>query len=418
MSRDARPRQATCSSSTRWLGYKVLPIGAGVPPRDTHPDGVASQRTARVSKPLADDPKTHVSGPELAMRRVLLLAAAGAAVVAVLAGLGRLGVVSGWCGSHAAAHGPLFVLGALAVVIQVERAAFLGHRWGYAAPVLGTCVTVTVLANLPGAPAFAIASALALVAVNASIVRGRPTAFAWLMLVGSGVLLVGAIAWALDRPVYQLVSAWMAFLVLTIVAERVEISRLGPMPRRTVLWVAGIIATFAASACAAAFGVSYALRGFGAAAILVGVWQVRFDMARRTLDRPGLSRFAAVGVLLGTSWLILSGVLFATTAVPPAGPLYDAALHAVFVGYVLSMVFSHAPFILPIVARASVPFSPWLYVPLLVLHVGLLARVVGDLASRSDLRQAGGVANAAALVLFVLFVLVAALMRRAKPVPA
>jgi hypothetical protein len=77
-------------------------------------------------------------------------------------------------------------------------------------------------------------------------------------------------------------------------------------------------------------------------------------------------------------------------------------LHGVFVGFVLSLVFGHALIILPAVARTSVPFHALLYVPLLVLHVGLVARWGGDLLGVPLLRQAGGLLNALALLAFPL----------------
>ena len=145
---------------------------------------------------------------------------------------------------------------------------------------------------------------------------------------------------------------------------------------------------------------------------LIGLWQLRFDLARRTVRLPGLPRFAALGVLLGAAWLAVCGALVATREVPAAGPVYDAALHAVLVGYVLSMVFAHAPIILPAVARVRVPFHAVLYLPLATLHLGLALRVIGDLAGSAVLRSTGAGANAAALVLYALSVLWAVRARR------
>jgi hypothetical protein len=99
--------------------------------------------------------------------------------------------------------------------------------------------------------------------------------------------------------------------------------------------------------------------------------------------------------------LTSAGLLLTVLGLPAAGPSYDAILHAVFVGFVLSMVFGHAPLILPAVARIALPFHRVLYAPLLLLHIGLLARCSGDLALVPWLRQAGGLLNALALVAFV-----------------
>ena len=356
----------------------------------------------------------HVKGPapELTLRRGLLLVIAATALTGVFAGLGRLGVLVAWGPRYAPEHGPLLVLGTFGTVIALERAVALGRPWAWASPVLGAIGAVATLAGIGGAPWAASASALALVGLNAAIVRKQAAAFTWLMLLGSAVLLVGDVLWALGRPVFQVVPAWLGFFVLTIVAERLELSRLAPTPRRATVALVALSSLVALTACAAALGLPASLRPLGITLGLTALWQLRYDLARRTLRRPGLPRFAASGVMLGAGWLLVSGALLASKGLPPAGPLYDAALHGVFVGYVLSMVFAHAPIILPAVARVSVPYTPLLFLPLAALHLGLLARVAGDLCGSAPLRQWGAVTNAVALGLFALSLLGARFLRR------
>nr|BFE78123.1 hypothetical protein GCM10020093_007240 [Planobispora longispora] len=80
--------------------------------------------------------------------------------------------------------------------------------------------------------------------------------------------------------------------------------------------------------------------------------------------------------------------------------LYDAALHALFLGFVMSMVFGHAPVILPAVLRVRLPYRPVLYLPLTVLHAAVAVRVAGDLAGAGGMRTAGGVLAEVALFMF------------------
>src|SRR5690606_34191656 len=65
-----------------------------------------------------------------------------------------------------------------------------------------------------------------------------------------------------------------------------------------------------------------------------------------------------------------------------------------------SMVFGHAPVILPAVLRVRLPYHPVLYAPLALLHVSLLVRVAGDLAGSAAARTIGGVLGEASLLLF------------------
>jgi hypothetical protein len=64
-------------------------------------------------------------------------------------------------------------------------------------------------------------------------------------------------------------------------------------------------------------------------------------------------------------------------------------------------VFGHAPIILPAVLRVKLPYTPWFYVPLVLLHGSLVVRIGGDALTRFDCIRAGGLLNALALAAFV-----------------
>jgi hypothetical protein len=77
-------------------------------------------------------------------------------------------------------------------------------------------------------------------------------------------------------------------------------------------------------------------------------------------------------------------------------------IHALFLGFVISMVFGHAPVILPAVLGLPLPYRPWFYGHLVMLHAGLLIRIVlGDLLGLSVAWQLGGVLNVVAVLLFL-----------------
>ena len=340
----------------------------------------------------------------LTVRRSLLAFAAAAAVSGVLSGLSRLGIAAAWGSELAPLHGGLFVLGFFGTVISLERAVALGRAWGYAAPSCSALAALALLARARWAAWPALFGALALVALNVAIVRKQAEPFTRMMLLGSLVLLAGNALFAAGFPVFQVVWTWIAFFVLTIAAERLELSRLAQTPRWAGHLLTSCAYALAVSACARALGSAAAGRALGVTLALIGTWQLCFDLARRTARLPGLPRFVALGVLLGAAWLVVAGTLVAGFDVPAAGPRYDAALHAVLVGYVVSMVFAHAPIILPAVTRVRFPFHALLYVPLATLHLSLALRLTGDLSDQTALRGAGASGNAAALILYVLTV--------------
>jgi len=116
----------------------------------------------------------------------------------------------------------------------------------------------------------------------------------------------------------------------------------------------------------------------------------------------GLTRFIAVCLLSGYVWLAIgSAVILAARGLVPGTASYDAALHAIALGFVFSMVFGHAPIIFPAVLRVAVPYHPTFYLPLALLHGSLALRLAGDAAGQLDWIRVGGLLNALALAAFI-----------------
>jgi hypothetical protein len=85
-----------------------------------------------------------------------------------------------------------------------------------------------------------------------------------------------------------------------------------------------------------------------------------------------------------------------------AGPFYDAAMHSVFLGFVFAMIFAHAPIVFPAVLSIPMQYTARFYIPLVLLHGTLLARVSGNLFGWWEGRLWGGLLNAATILLFLL----------------
>ena len=139
------------------------------------------------------------------------------------------------------------------------------------------------------------------------------------------------------------------------------------------------VATVLGGVVAATWWPEPGVRALGVGLIALTWWLARHDVARRTVRQRGLTRFMAVSLLGGYVWLGVGGAIAAVTGVAMPGVLYDALLHAVFVGFVMSMVFAHAPIIFPAVLGLPLAYRPSFYLHVGVLHVSLIVRVVGDL---------------------------------------
>jgi hypothetical protein len=354
--------------------------------------------------------------------RLPFLVPGGLALLAALwGGLVRLGWPlpaprPGWV----TLHGPLMVSGFLGTVIGLERAVALGGRWPYLAPLATGLGALALLLGAPVATGALLITlgAAALAAVFAVIVGRQPALFTITMALGTLAWLVGDALWLAGWPVYRVVLWWAAFLVLTIAGERLELSRLLQLDTTArTTFVAIVVAMLAALALDGALP-GAGIRVIGAAMVALAAWLGLYDIARRTVRRSGLTRFIAAALLSGYAWLGASGLLALWWGEVAAGPPYDAMLHALFLGFVFSMIFGHAPMILPAVLGVSVSYRPAFYAHLALLHASLVLRILGDLGPWLPGRRWGGLLNVLAVALFLGNTVHAVLgARRAGPAP-
>lgn len=334
-------------------------------------------------------------------RLAFALCAAALLLAAVIGGLLRAGVAvplpagQAWPGAAVTAHAFLMMSGFIGTVIALERAVALKARLAFAAPLLSALSGLVMLAGAD-APAswLAVAAALVFIGVNVRIVDRQPAPHTALLLAGATAWLVGNVLLAVGGPTYAVLPWWFVFIVLTIAAERLEMTRL--MRRRR--GAAGLLHTTLAAllAGAAAFAVAPAWGGivFGAALVGLAAWLLVFDIARRTVLARGLPRYMALCLLTGYAWLAVAGAAWMAAAW--GIPARDTALHALGLGFVFSMMLGHAPVILPALARVKLQFGGFFYVPLVLLQASLVLRLVPG-----GLLDLGAAGNAAAIALFV-----------------
>lgn len=341
--------------------------------------------------------------------RILLPVVLLLAILALLAGLWAGLLRLGWSLPNiqinfSMAHGPLMVSGFLGTVIALERVVALKKGWMYAAPLLTGLGWVVSLAfpKTGLGPLLTTLGSLGLVAILGIMIRREPALHTITIGAGTVCWLVGNLLWLSGLAVYQIVFWWAAFLILTITGERLELSRVLQMTRlkQTLflvcagLFLAGVILGMFVSQIGAR------LAGFGLLGL--ALWLLWFDLARRNLrHRIPLTRYIARCLYAGYFWLGLSGLLSLWFGAVFAGPPYDAVLHSIFVGFTISMIFGHAPIILPALLNRMLPFHPSFYLSLILLHASLLLRIAGDLGNGYLLRQWGGLLNEISILLFL-----------------
>lgn len=316
-------------------------------------------------------------------------------------------------------HGTLLVLGFVGTLVALERAVALRRWWGFTAPVglgLGGIALVTSLPLWVG-QAVLLVGTLAMLLCYAGLWRRQPAAAIAIQVLGAACASGAAALWLGGAPVATTLPWLAAFLVLTIAGERVELSRVdGVTPEKEAHALTAVVALAAAVVVATLWpDVGHVL--LGAALLGLVAWLVSHDVAWRTVRGTGAPRFMAWCLLGGYAWLTVAGLVWLLVGYVPSGPGYDAVVHAVFLGFVLSMIMAHASVILPAVLRVALPYRPAFYVPVALLHASLALRLVGgDLRGQSWALQLGGALNIAAVLLFVVLAVGSAMLATLRPV--
>ncbi|QNN55022.1 hypothetical protein H9L09_12575 [Nocardioides mesophilus] len=300
-------------------------------------------------------------------------------------------------------HGMLLVFGFVGTTIALERAVALRRPAGFAAPGLlgaGGLLLVSPAPLVLGRGVL-LGGAVALVGVYVPLWRRQRDDSVLVQAFGA-VLGVGALALWLGGVGVPVLLPWlMGFVVLTIGGERLELARLAMGPTAgTVLLLLSAVLVAGVTAALLWPGAGYPLLGVALLG-LVG-WLAFHDVARRLVRADGLARYMALCMLAGYFWLAVAGTTWALGGAATEGVRYDVVVHAVFLGFTLSMIMAHAPVILPAVLRRPLPYRPALLAPVALLHLSLVLRLwAGDALGRQSAWQVGGALNVTALLLFV-----------------
>jgi hypothetical protein len=342
-------------------------------------------------------------------RLVLLLIGALAMVTGLWTGLLRLGfALPGASVTAADLHGAFMIAGFLGTVISLERAVALGRGWGYAAPATSA---VGALALLSGAPysaalAFIVAGTILLViTVNLALHR-RLELSVFVLALAVACWIIGTVLWLQGHQMASVIGWWLNFLVLTIAAERLELSRIAHLSQfDQIMFLVVAAMPLIGAARGELAGLTSPFTAVGL--IGLGIWLLRHDIARRTVRHAGQPRFLACAVIAGQFWLAVAGILLLLA--PPAGGgfIYDAVVHAIAIGFVISMIFGHAPIILPAVTGLHVRFHGAIYGALVLLHLSVAIRVAADLFALLDLRAASAIATIVALAAYAMTLAIA-----------
>lgn len=359
-----------------------------------------------VKKKLAEGPVV----PDLLERRpvwprlAILLLAALSILSGLSAGLARLGVWSSLSVPGLADnHGPLMVLGFVSTAIGLERAVALRRVWAFLAPLGTACGAIAILTGAPLAVSggLFILGTGTLTWIYIMVHQRQSTAAVLIQGLGAAAALGSALLYIRGLLPQDIVLWWVGFLLLTIIGERLELARIAFLGRGVEDSILGAsLLLMATTAWATAFPGTG--RTVGLAILLLIVLTVSQDVARRTIRASGAPRFMAAAMLAGYGWAVVAGVALLFARDWKADGTYDVVVHAIMLGFVISMILAHAPVIVPALVHRPLPYHPVMWLPLGILHLSLALRVVGDLTDTLMARNVGGVLGVIAILTFLL----------------
>ena len=366
----------------------------------------------------AAQPETARAARRPPLARAVFLLPAGVALLAGLdAALQLIGLPAPVSADRLPrVHGVLLVLGFVGTLVSLERAVALHRRPVFLAPALlgaGGLLLVTPV-PLDAGKTVLLLGTVALVAAYVPLWR-RQRDDAVLAQAFGAVLAVGAaLLWLGGLGVPRLLPWLVGFVVLTIAGERLELARvaMGRTAGRDLLLLSAGLAT---GIVAALLWPETGVPVLGLALLALVGWLAVHDVARRTVRTTGLRRLMAACLLAGYFWLAVAGGTWLLGGPTSDGARYDAVVHAVFLGFTLSMIIAHAAVILPAVLRRPLPYQPAMWLPVVLLHASLALRLwVGDALAVHGAWQAGGVLNITAVLLFVVVAAWSATRRTAE----
>jgi hypothetical protein len=320
-------------------------------------------------------------------------------IAGIWGGLSRLGL---WSSNPSLIldHGAIMVGGFLGTLIMFERTV---TEKKYPAILIPSINALSILLFWWGfkIEAFYVLFACALLFLVHSahrLIRFKSESL-MLEILGQCCYLLGFAGLIMGKIYPTIVPLWMSFLLFTIAAERLELSKFLPStPLKTWLF-RGVMTLSLVGALLPFHGIGKTIFAIGL--IGSGLWLISFDMALKSIKRTGQHRFTGWALLSGFFWLAITGFILLAQGMHFG--LYDAAIHAFFLGFVFHMIFAHAPIIIP--GLLSVKFRPYhsiLYLPLVVLFLSVALRVALNLQLIHLHLKYSGLLSGVSIVMFIL----------------
>lgn len=288
----------------------------------------------------------------------------------------------------------------MGTLITLEKVIPLKKWWLFLFPLISAFSVVTFFA---GAPSISFLL-LILAGLGLSLVfflyLKRERSIIYALSMG------GSLCWTIGNTILLVKNSyptalpwWMAFVLLIITAERIELMKFLPVSQRQKYTLVLFLLMFLIGAIASFHGIG---RIFcSTSLIMISVWLLKHDVIGISIKKEKLTRFVAISLLCGYAMLLLTGVLLFALQSQALG--YDILVHTFFIGFSFSMIFAHGPIIFPgVLGISGKPYHPIFYGWVLLLHLSLGLRIVAGLQLEMQLRKWSGILSMIAILGYII----------------
>jgi hypothetical protein len=333
-------------------------------------------------------------------------------VAGILAGLQKIG----WMFPFGATphHGAIMVGGFLGTLIALEKIIPLKKKSLYAIPAASGASVLLFFLDLPiySISLLAVSSVALSIVFLIYLVRERSLIYV-MMFTGAVCWLTGNILLMVHNFYPLALPWWMAFALLIITSERLELMKFLPVSRTQKIIFIFTLAIFLVGCLISFHGLGNYLAMFSL--VTASIWLMHNDVIGINLTKENLTKYIGVALLSGYFALLLCGLFLSFVSRHPLG--YDILVHSFFIGFVFSMIFAHGPIILPGVLGISIkPYHPILYLWLALLHTSWMLRTFADIILDMHLRKYSGMISAIAVAGYFISIAAITIRQRAKTV--
>ena len=307
----------------------------------------------------------------------------------------------------AASHGLLMVGGFMGGVITLERMITMKQKWWLIFP--GVAALSVIVGLLGYSQAMILCQSMASMGMTLFYfhhLRNDQSGFWYILLLGALSWFIGNINFLITNTIPLSLPWWIGFILFTILGERLELTRFLPVSKAKLKVLYVLLGVSFISLALPLHGVGHWLYICSLGGLIA--WFSLNDMARKSIKKPGYSRYLGTGILTGYGWLAIHLLAFLFFKDQPLG--YDLFIHTFFLGFGFSMIWAHAPMILPAVLKLpNRPYHPVLWIMWSIFQVSLLARILVSVMEWESLRRILGMING--LSIFLMFGTLITLMK-------